>query len=914
MAIGEFALGVVLRLVGKAVSATTSYAAQSYFQRLKIDRAVEAASASVVETFEQFFEAEGISDEHQMLIVSSCEIALQDVATNPSQLFEGSLDGERIYVNSVAKFGVPKGIIDLHLEAIYELIFIRIATIVCQVPVAVKNWEYESWSENYRRLDVIADSLRSLFERVDAIDGKVGKDNARTVSSVRRYLAQRIALKLDLTGLRGDKPMTGSMDDFFVHPEMQHVVKTTSGQRTETVSTASEALKTYLAPGVRAILVGAPGSGKSTWSRWLQGASLGENWHGLPVRVELRALDLSALPSLHEVVKGAVGVHFAEGISATLIEALAKSGDICLILDGLDEVSIADRGSVVDWIDDLVAFAPACPIIVTTRPLSSNHLSRMKGWKEWTFLAFDAPRIEEYVRRWYKFSPLIEGGTTEFEVLSLTGPWRTDPTIGPLTGNPLLLSTLLMVHHIDGSLPSGRAELYARYVSGMLGVWDDRRRVVYSSVNMAIGEKRRVLEEIALFMQLSESDEITEEKAVEITSTTLEKLNIRNFSAEDVLSSLRERSGLLVGPGTYNFAHKSISEFLVAHTIVEGHRVTDKSESLDRFYLFGKRRADRWNVVLFLWAGSCATADLLSFIAQCFASDDEALACGLIADQYSRIVSAGMNRFLPDIKRSIRIADWSSGGAQWVLGGSRCETEKAGNYWSPMSLEAPSAYIASIAGAANADFEEFIGRLCGDNYLSSSDLKGLRGGSRLALWSALLDFPNSIEAYAAAVGATPSGAKQKRWLFWVLERATWRRIRPTPGFSAVSAEEKLTQITKVFPDLEGVALVAAISATVQQLFRDDPQAEEQMSAVEIDEFQKLLPSIVDSSRFIANLDCLKSTVRWEVWSSEDGETEIDAIEYLQKLLARSNALSGSSDYSETKKIADNLKRDRDKLQ
>jgi len=107
--------------------------------------------------------------------------------------------------------------------------------------------------------------------------------------------------------------------------------------------------------------------------------------------------------------------------------------------------------------------------------------------------------------------------------------------------------------------------------------------------------------------------------------------------AQDVLAVLRERSGLIVGPGVYSFAHKSIGEFLVAETILEGDRWDDAGRRMDRFRLFENRDNDRWNTVTFLWAGLAPVADVELFVNECIDAGSWDLAGGILYDQYERI-------------------------------------------------------------------------------------------------------------------------------------------------------------------------------------------------------------------------------------------------------------------------------------
>lgn len=251
-------------------------------------------------------------------------------------------------------------------------------------------------------------------------------------------------------------------------------------------------------------------------------------------------------------------------------------------------------------------------------------------------LPFDEDRIEDYIQRWYRHSPVLVEHERHVDAAALAAAWRQDPTLKPLTGNPLLLSTLLMVHHLDGSLPSGRAQLYRRYVDGMLGIWDDRRKLRETGLAMTALQKRWILQGLGLRLFLNQREEMDEAETCDVVRSLLQ---VRGWELEAcaVLEVLRERTGLLIGPGTYSFVHKSVAEYLVAEAVNEGDRHDDDQQRLDRMWLYEHRDDDRWNGVTFLWAGLATVAELVGFVEECLNAGAWELGYGLLYDQYERI-------------------------------------------------------------------------------------------------------------------------------------------------------------------------------------------------------------------------------------------------------------------------------------
>ncbi|MCI5160802.1 MAG: NACHT domain-containing protein, partial [Candidatus Electrothrix sp. AX5] len=481
--IEEFALGVVASLVASALSSSPGFTALSYLKRKKIENRVENATAEVVEPLLPFLANEGLSNFQQELLFRTCTKELDHFTIDSSSLFSGSLDGQKIFDKLYTDKELPRTITDEDLESIYTLLCPRVATLLCRLPAAVKDWEANAWTENFSRLDEVAAELRQLFVRLDADGQRVAEVTSGVLATARRSLAQRVSMKLDLTGLRSDKPLSGKFSDFFVHPELERI-QDNQQETKDTIGSEQEAAQRFIQRGTRAVILGAPGSGKSTWTRWLQKELLdNSSWPGLALRMELRSLSAASLPSVHELIRQQLTIHIKEELTPERIREWIEAGQLVLLLDGFDEIAPACRKTVREWIADMAGILQSCPVLITSRPLTTNHLTKLsKKWFSWEIKPFDKKRIIDYIQRWYAHTELLADSSEKPEPEQLAAQLDKDPTIGPLTSNPLLLSTLLMVHHLDGSLPSGRAELYKRYVDGMLGIWDDRRKVAGTDI------------------------------------------------------------------------------------------------------------------------------------------------------------------------------------------------------------------------------------------------------------------------------------------------------------------------------------------------------------------------------------------------------------------------------------------------
>lgn len=660
--VSELAFDFVKQLVFSVVSTRIKESVGDFFKRRRIERKIEDAIAQVVEPIVGFLRNEHIGDGQRELLLRECHDALTPLLDQPDELYRGSLDGHKLFAARFpSKKRFPQAIRDERLEHVFEMLMPQMAAILCRLPAVVEDWKLEKWREDYRRLDSIAHDLGAVIAKIDTMASRGEHESERLFRRVHRTLVQRVRLQMDITGLRANEPLSGAFEAMFVEPLVisNRDFRRRFARRNTKKSVITK--HTILAHRQRHRIFGPPGSGKSTWARWLELQASDTDERQLPVRIVLRSLAReSRWPSWQELLRETAGPHLSEEMTTEHLRRWVDAGRVLWILDGFDEVGVDQRDLVRVWLVALSDAVDACPLVVTSRPLSTAHLDELdnpdklddldefeKRWQTGTIQEFDADRIADYIERWYQYRPRLNDEVERpVDAQALMTTWSRDPTVKPLTGNPLLLSTLLMVHHLDGELPRGRSELYRRYVDGMLGLWDKRRKVATAHVQLTDRQKRRILQKLAIHMQSNATDELDEDTASEVVDTVLDS---RDHPAKAVLAALRERSGSLIGPGVYNFVHKSVAEFLVAETVVDGVEIDSAGDRLDRFLLFRARGWDRWRTILYFWAGLAPKADVEAFIGECFATrapDDFVLAIGLMDDRIAWRDRAAIRRLL----------------------------------------------------------------------------------------------------------------------------------------------------------------------------------------------------------------------------------------------------------------------------
>jgi hypothetical protein len=630
---------LVRSIVFRAIANKVNLEVEGFLKKRKINSRLEDSIAQVIEQLLPFFENERISETKRNLLTEICRIELDEILKTPQELFASSMDGQKVFDRRYASGTLPQAIREESLEDLYALIFPQIANLICVYPPAVEQWKIEGYRENFRRLDDIANTLGNVAIKLDSLASKDANAADILLKRVRQSLIQRVEFQLDLTGLRGDRPDAVPLEKCFIVPELQREIENRHQKAKQEIKlrTEQDISQEFSKTCARILIIGPPGSGKSTWSQWFQKQQLSSSDQPkLAVLARLRDLTKrTELPSHQEIVRDAAGTHLREDVDSTTVREWCQSGTITFILDGFDEVPPNQRDAVLSWIKELANAIDKASLILTSRPLTTHHLENLsKQWVRWELLSFDEQRVVDYIARWYAHAPILAGKTQDIDATELANRWLGDSVLKPLAGIPLMLATLLMVHHMDGELPRGRSRLYERYIDGMLGLWDSRWGIP-TPVELSLELKKRILTRLALKLHLAETEQLGDDEIESFLFSILQDLGC-TYPVSIILDHLRERSGLLIGPGTWNFVHKSIGEFLVAAAICDGDQTDDTGEKLDRLRLLRERHNDRWNTVLFFWAGLTSPGDLQTFIEQVtegLESDDFILAVSLIYDQ-----------------------------------------------------------------------------------------------------------------------------------------------------------------------------------------------------------------------------------------------------------------------------------------
>ncbi len=343
----------------------------------------------------------------------------------------------------------------------------------------------------------------------------------------------------------------------------------------------SKAFEVATARGKRGVvLLGHPGSGKTTHLQQVllkvvrdRPESIGLPPDIVPVFLPLRRIgDLEGgLQRLVEKQLDASMVDAAPGFGRRMWDR----GNLLLLFDGLDEVADArQRREVARLIgrackaNERNRFIVTCRITGYSPDARSSLRSRCLGLE---IRSMDAARVETFIRKWYATVERATGGDDRSarakadRLLTTLQATRVGMTqLYEMTRNPLLLTTICLVHRDRGELPEERVVLYEEAVSVLLEGW--RRVFKKLEVTFPAREARLVLQPVAGHMHERKKRQATAPELNEVVDEALALIKRTEVSASELLSTIRDESGLLTGLGVdeFGFMHLGFQEYLTA--------------------------------------------------------------------------------------------------------------------------------------------------------------------------------------------------------------------------------------------------------------------------------------------------------------------------------------------------------------
>ncbi len=369
----------------------------------------------------------------------------------------------------------------------------------------------------------------------------------------------------------------------------------------------------------RLVVLGDPGSGKTTMLRWMATAYLlrykkDPAFNQLPdtkslpdapwIPVLIRCRDLGK-DDLCRSFKDFLTQHLnkshllpsdASIMLTVILDRMAK-GEAILLIDGLDEITDPKvRMLFCQELEHTSVRYPDAPIVITSRIVGYRDMPyRMgSGFRHGNIAELSAEDKDLFAHRWIEVTEQKQvSDEKNRRVEELLQALHSSNRIERLTGNPMLLTTLALVKRKVGKLPNRRTKLYAEAVSVLLN-WNPR---LYEAIDD--DEAIPQLEYLAYEMCRRGVQRLKDEEVLDL----LDKLRveypnvraIRRRTPENFLRQLEERSSILIKSGAiwqknkqkeeqvWEFRHLTFQEYLAARALLDGkYPGREKNKSLSQ--------------------------------------------------------------------------------------------------------------------------------------------------------------------------------------------------------------------------------------------------------------------------------------------------------------------------------------------
>ncbi|MCK6628941.1 MAG: SUMF1/EgtB/PvdO family nonheme iron enzyme [Anaerolineae bacterium] len=399
---------------------------------------------------------------------------------------------------------------------------------------------------------------------------------------------------------------------------------------------AARSALAYVAAYPRLVILGDPGSGKSTFLRflalrlaqarlepqvdWL--AQLGWPVYGekrdeearlrgeedkplgqmpwphppfVPVLVTLRDFAATAFdPASPLAVWDFVAADLTRRGLAEAVEAVRAAlvrGEALLLLDGVDEVPAGRRAQVWQAIGALGQGAfNRCRWLATCRVLSyvEEEAAAAAARARLTLAPLTPAQIETFIAAWYHaLTELGEKTPAQSEALAAQLRTAAAGTLVELAPNPMLLTIMALVQSYYGTLPDERAKLYQACVETLLLRWQQNKETVPGAGSLPpslaqLGIKQEAIEPLLWEIgYTAHAGQAERQGAADIPETQVMELAKKHLGdwakAEAFVEYTERRAHLLVGLGgrddrRFSFPHRTFQEYLAGCHLANDRR------------------------------------------------------------------------------------------------------------------------------------------------------------------------------------------------------------------------------------------------------------------------------------------------------------------------------------------------------
>jgi NACHT domain len=370
----------------------------------------------------------------------------------------------------------------------------------------------------------------------------------------------------------------------------------------------------FLSQAYRAVILGNPGGGKSTFARKL--------CHDLALHYQQRLFAGRDLTPIFVVLRDYGAEKKSHGLSlmqfmelnsnsdyqvappAGAFEYLLLSGRSLVIFDGLDELlETSDRQRITRDVELFADLYPSVPIIVTSREVGYEQapLDEEK-FEAFRLAPFSIQQTTSYVQKWFSANTDLSPSDRRKQAASFL---RESEIVPDLRSNPLMLALMCTIYRGEGTIPHNRPDLYGKCAEMLFEKWDKRR-----GIHVALSFEAHVrpaMNHLAAWIYADEKLQagVTEAALIEEATKYLSKWSFDDVreaesAAHRFIDFCTGRAWVFTDTGTrkggerlYQFTHRTFLEYFTAVHLVQTYRTPSELGELLHPHIIKRE----WDVV-----------------------------------------------------------------------------------------------------------------------------------------------------------------------------------------------------------------------------------------------------------------------------------------------------------------------------
>jgi GTPase SAR1 family protein len=404
------------------------------------------------------------------------------------------------------------------------------------------------------------------------------------------------------------------------------------------------------------VILGDPGSGKSTLSRYIvlslitkENEKLQKAFNDyLPLIIELRDYAAECTnKNCNTFLKylDLLGESRGHGLTEGALDSYLKNnGKSIIIFDGLDEIFDPNQRANIE--KQIVGFTnnyPKARVLVTSRIVGYKRSTFTNAdFSTYTLQDFRKPQIDAFIDKWYNIALINNPDEARARKERINRSLDESASIRQLAGNPLLL-TIMAIINKHQELPRERWRLYDHASSVLIHHWDWERRIKEWNIKIEyVGkdDKEELLRRVAFKMQSATKGLAGNYIHADTLQNEFEKYFKERYqknpadaklAARVLLDQLRERNFILCryGSNLYGFIHRTFLEYFCASSFVWKFNIKHEFDIDDLKNIFQEHWGDKsWHEVL-------------------------RLICGMIDEKFAEILICYLMRESPPVKSDI---------------------------------------------------------------------------------------------------------------------------------------------------------------------------------------------------------------------------------------------------------------------